>query len=166
MQSFFFSPFSVAIVAILMGCLVAVTKTLAMGRVRELEIRERIAMIERGLVPPPESDPRGFERAMSRMEQRRYDGPVGRSGGRQRRVAVILVGIGLGLMVLITAAGDSPREAIGVGGFISILGLAFFVSSLMEPHTSNWNPAAAPPPPVPPSNPPSANATSSNTDLH
>jgi len=26
-----------------------------------MEIRERIAMIERGMVPPPEADPVGFE---------------------------------------------------------------------------------------------------------
>ena len=44
--------------------------TLSRARVRELEVRERIAMIERGLVPPPEVDPRGFDRAMDSLRSR------------------------------------------------------------------------------------------------
>ena len=31
-------------------------------RFREMEHRERLAMIDRGLIPPPEVDPDGFER--------------------------------------------------------------------------------------------------------
>ena len=38
-------------------------------RMRELRIRERIAMIEKGLVPPPEVDPAGFDRAMGRYDR-------------------------------------------------------------------------------------------------
>lgn len=50
------------IVAIVVGaCATAIVAMLAKARVREAEIRERIAMIERGLVPPPEVDPHGFD---------------------------------------------------------------------------------------------------------
>lgn len=164
MSPFFYSPVTVAIVAILVGCIVAVTRTLAATRVRELEIRERIAMIERGLVPPPESDPKGFERAMNRIEHPQFNAAPAQ-GGRQRRVAVILIGLGLGLMVLIAAAGDDPRNAIGVGGFIAILGLAFFVSSLLEPprreRVSEPSPLLTPGPPA--AQPP---ANASAADLH
>ena len=57
-------PFLIPIVSIIGAFTYAVVQTLARARVRELEVRERIAMIERGLVPPPEVDPRGFDRAV------------------------------------------------------------------------------------------------------
>ena len=50
-------PFMIPIVAILAGCTVAIVGTLARNRVRELEIRERIAMIERGWCPRRRSIP-------------------------------------------------------------------------------------------------------------
>ena len=68
MEEMFINPFLIPIVAIVGSFLYVIIKTLAHSRVRELEIRERIAMIERGLVPPPEVDPKGFDRAMSRLE--------------------------------------------------------------------------------------------------
>ena len=52
--------------------------------------------------------------------------------GRHRRAGVTLMGIGFGLMVLIGFAGESPSSAVGVGGFVVILGLAFFINSLFE----------------------------------
>src|SRR5229473_385149 len=101
---------------------------LSKSRTRELEIRERIAMIERGLVPPPEVDPRGFDRAMNRMDRREY-----RTGStRHRRAGVTLMGVGFGLMVLIAFTAHEPSVAIGVGGFLVVMGIAFFINSLME----------------------------------
>lgn len=104
--------------------------TLSRGRVRELEVRERIAMIERGLVPPPEVDPRGFDRAMEfqdRVNRYRYRAP-----GRHRRAGVTLMGMGFGLMMLIGVAFGSVNAGIGVGGFFVIMGFAFFVNSLFD----------------------------------
>ena len=60
------SPFLVPIIGILAIFAFATIRTLLRARVRELEIRERIVMIEKGLVPPPEVDPRGFDRARGR----------------------------------------------------------------------------------------------------
>ena len=51
-------PYLIPIVAILGGITAGIVSSITRGRVREMEIRERIAMIERGMVPPPESDPR------------------------------------------------------------------------------------------------------------
>ena len=65
---YMFNPFLIPITAIIGSFVFIIIKTLAKARVRELEIRERIAMIERGLVPPPEVDPRGFDRAMNRSD--------------------------------------------------------------------------------------------------
>src|SRR4029453_12185826 len=86
----------------------------------------------------------GFDRRMHSMErlQRRDVAPRHRSAG------VVLIAVGLGMIVLLTYAGDVPRQPIGIGGFIVILGLGFFVNSLFAP------PPALPPrsnqPPAPP----------------
>ena len=133
-------PFMIPIVGTICTFAFVIVLTLSKARVRELEVRERIAMIERGLVPPPEVDPRGFDRAMHRYERSRY-----RSPGRHRRAGVTLMGIGLGLVMLIGVAGGSMNEGIGVGGFFVIMGLAFCVNSLFD-HPSEEYPAAPPRP--------------------
>lgn len=134
-MEYMFSPFVVAVVAIIGSFTYSIVRSLANARVRELEVRERIAMIERGLVPPPEKDPEGFDRAMSRHSRIRDDDEDDwdwhvrrRSPARFRSAGVTLMGIGFGLMLMITVLGG--REAgIGVGGFLVVLGLAFFVNA-------------------------------------
>ena len=135
-MEFFWSPFTVAIVAIVGGIIAGIVSTVSKGRVREMEIRERIAMIERGLVPPPEADPAGFERSLRSVEgvQYRYSNVRHRNGG------VIVMAVGLGLMVLIAFTSGEVNVAIGVGGFLVILGFGLFLVSL-------WS---APPLPMPP----------------
>jgi hypothetical protein len=123
-----FWPFSIPIVAIVGAFVYAIVHTLARARVRELEVRERIAMIERGMVPPPEVDPRGFDRAMGRIERMNYH----RGYGRHRRAGIIIMGVGFGLMVMIGFAGGDGERAIGVGGFLVIMGFAFFLNSLFD----------------------------------
>ncbi len=118
----------IPIVAIVGAFVFIIVKTLAKARVRELEIKERIALIDRGLVPPPEVDPRGFERALHTVER----GP-GRSGGnRNRRLGITMIGVGFGLMVMISFAGNSPENGLGIGGFLVILGIAFFINGLFD----------------------------------
>ena len=107
----------------------AIVQSMHRTRIRELEIRERIAMIEKGLVPPPEVDPRGFERVMDRYE--RVQRVASMSSSRHRRAGITLIGVGAGLMVLIGFSG-SPEEGLAVGGFLAVLGLAFLVNSLFE----------------------------------
>jgi len=63
------------------------------------------------------------------------------------------MGIGFGLMFLISVAADSPSAGVGVGGFLVIFGLALLVlSRFNDPsqHTSNTPYATPPPPPAPP----------------
>jgi hypothetical protein len=137
MDEFHFAwPFLIPIVAIVGAFTYAIVQTLARARVRELEVRERIAMIERGLVPPPEVDPRGFDRAMDRYERYRE-----RSPGRHRRAGVTLMGVGFGLMLLIGVAGENMASGIGVGGFLVIIGLAFFINSRFEQRADPYPPA-------------------------
>jgi hypothetical protein len=124
---FWFIP----LVAILIGPLIAIFSIWSRMRIREAQIRERIAMIEKGLVPPPEVDPAGFDRAMGRYDRNEWP----RRAGRQRCAGVILIGVGVGLAVLIGLADYSAtsfREGLAVGGFVAILGLAFLVSSLVD----------------------------------
>jgi len=124
----------IPIAGIIGGISVAIVSIISRMRLRELRIRERIAMIEKGLVPPPEVDPAGFDRAMG------YGRGGGYARGRHRRVGITLMGVGFGLMVLITLTGDTVREAIGVGGFLVILGLACLINSLFETRPESVTP--------------------------
>ena len=137
----------IPIVAIVGGFAVAIAGIVSRSRVRQLEIRERIAMIERGMVPAPETDPRGFDRAMSRMDHRR--GP-----GRHRRVGIILLAVGFGFVVLIGVAANEPRDAIGIGGMLIMIGLGFLALSYVESGRSQEPPSSTGQ--VPPQNPPPA----------
>jgi len=125
--------FMIPIVAIIGGITSAIVATVMRARVRELEIKERIAMIEKGLVPPPEVDPHGFDRAMNRYDRvAALSSRINRGGARHRRAGITLLGIGFGLMFLIGVAGDEPHAGVGIGGFFAILGLAFFLNSFFE----------------------------------
>jgi hypothetical protein len=125
-------------------------------RTRSLEMahRERMAMIERGLMPSPERDPARFEHPMAP----RYSPGA---PPRYRSLGVALIGLGLGLMLIIGAAGGAPGPAIGVGGAIAILGAAFIVNGYLQrgahaPDPRFLSPPAAPSPsrPLGPSDPP------------
>ena len=85
----------------------------------ELQHRERLAMIERGIVPAPEGLPSGGHR-------------MGGAGvPRAMSLGIVIVAVGLGLMTLIGVAFGEPEAAIGVGGAIAIIGAAFIVKSLV-----------------------------------
>ena len=120
----------IPIIAILGGFTIAITAILSGMRMRELKIRERIAMIEKGLVPPPEVDPAGFDRAMGRYDRSERRGRY--AAGRHRRAGIMLIGVGLGLMVLISRRFSARRGLPAPAGFLAILGLAFLISSLLR----------------------------------
>ena len=123
-----FSPYIIPIVAIIGGISVAIVNSIGRARIRELEIRERIAMIEKGLMPPPEVDPRGFDRAMDRYDRIQWS----TSAARHRRAGIVLLAVGIGLFFMIAIAGGETSAGVGVGGFVGVLGLAFLVNSLFE----------------------------------
>ena len=119
--------FLIPIVAIVSGLLVAFTSIVTRGKVRELEIRERIAMIERGMVPAPEADPNGFERRMHTIDRMQHRS----AGSRFRTGGIMVMSVGFGLMTLLSFV-DVPREGIGIGGFLVIIGFGLFVNSLFS----------------------------------
>ena len=144
METFWMIP----ITAIVGGLAVGVVSIISRTRLRELEIKERIAMIERGMVPAPEKDPTGFDRAISQLD--RFERYRSSASARHRRAGITLMGIGFGLMVLIGMTADG-RDAVGVGGFLVVLGLAFFINALFEARQPPATPSTSTPPP--PSNP-------------
>ena len=83
---------------------------------REMEHRERLAMIQRGLIPSPEADPLAFEAATGGS----YDG---RRSERWRSAGITIVGFGLALMMLLSFTAGEPGVGIGVGGAFAVLGV-------------------------------------------
>jgi hypothetical protein len=92
---------------------------------REMAHRERLAMIERGLLPSPESDPARFEAAAG-LQAPPNAAPV--RGERFRTVGIAMVGMGLGFAVLVGLTGGSVQTGVGIGGAWAILGGASLVN--------------------------------------
>ena len=90
------------------------------AKTRELLHRERLAMIEKGLMPPPEA---WAVRAPAPSE--------GALTPRYRSVGVVITALGLGLMLIIGVAAGQERIGIGIGGAIAVLGVALFVNSYL-----------------------------------
>jgi hypothetical protein len=105
-------------------------------KLREMDHRERLAMIDRGLMPPPEVDPAGFESVMGSSRP-------SAAAARARAVGIITIGIGVALMMLISFAGGAPGPGVGVGGAIAVLGLAFLLTGML----SSESPSSTPQPP-------------------
>jgi hypothetical protein len=76
---------------------------------------------------------------------------------RSRSAGIVFMGMGAALMFLIGFAGGEPGVAIGVGGALIIIGLAFVINGRMngarQPQTVE---RYAPPPPVRPPTPPAS----------
>lgn len=79
----------------------------------ERQHRERMAMIERGQVPPAEPVRRG------------------RASSLAMSLGIIIIGVGLALMTIIGIAAETPTVGIGIGGAIVIIGIAFIVRSVV-----------------------------------
>ena len=124
-------------------------------RIREMEHRERLAMIERGILPAPEVDPFAFERSAGLTAP-----PASRDTVRWRSAGILLLGLGLGLVMLISFAADSPQVGVGIGGAFALLGAAFLVNAMLIARNEALTMRSSfptptrrpPPPPEPPTN--------------
>ncbi len=112
-------------VVVLGGMALVGITLLGRQRMRELAVKERIALIEKGLVPSPEVDPARFE---SLLGLRRATNP---SAARYQSAGVIVMGLGAALGVLLAFTARLPAIGVGVGGGIAILGLAAFVNGTL-----------------------------------
>ncbi len=96
-------------------------------QIREMEHRERLAMIERGLVPAPESDPARFDRKFA---------SGARAGIAERRsargaAASSMISLGFAFMFMLSFAAGAPGVGFGIGGAFALVGAGFFVNSLL-----------------------------------
>lgn len=100
-------------VAMFSGVFLIFTAMKQRSETLERQHRERMAMIERGHVPPAEPVRRG------------------RASSRSMSLGIIVIGLGLALMTIIGIAAETPTVGIGIGGAIVIVGAAFIVRSLV-----------------------------------
>lgn len=116
------------------------------AKMLEMEHRERLAMIEKGLMPSPERDPRQFYDTFHTRQQATLGSRRAMSAG------IVVIGFGLGLALLIGFAGGDGDVAVGIGGAIAVLGAAFVVNALIhrEPAAPPVQPVQRSGPPAPP----------------
>lgn len=131
----------VAVLMLVLGTFIILMAMWRRMKYREMHHRERMAMIERGLAPPAEADPSSPLAQLRLHEQHRTV-----TGRRMLSGGIAIIGFGLGLIVLIGIAGQSPETAMGLGGAITVLGLAFVVIALVQGERPQ-PPHAFPPPP-------------------
>ena len=90
-------------------------------KVLEMAHRERLAMIERGIMPAGDLDT--HQQAVRAQRTARSN--------KRLSAGVFIVGLGLGLATLIAFASREPEVAIGVGGAIAVVGASLIVTALL-----------------------------------
>jgi hypothetical protein len=93
--------------------------------------RERMAMIERGLIPPPEVDPAGHEvgRAFVERALSGEGGATTRLQARYMTAGITVMGFGVAMMFIICLTAGQVRVGLGVGGAFMAIGVAFVANS-------------------------------------
>jgi uncharacterized protein DUF6249 len=95
-------------------------------QIREMEHRERLALIERGLVPSPEVDPGAFERKLGGARVLRSPGAV-----RARSSGVVMITLGLAFMSILSFTAGEPGVGIGIGGAFVLVGAGFLLNAFL-----------------------------------
>ena len=141
--------FSVVLMSVLVAGVIVIMMALRY-RARSMEMlhRERLAMIERGLMPPPEVNP--AHAAWRGEAPRAGDG----ASARSLTAGIVIIALGFAFMTLIGIAANAPDVAVGLGGAVTIIGASLVVISLVRRQLSPGPPAGpthlAPPEPKPP----------------
>lgn len=123
---------------IVAGFLIVVLGLRHRTKMLEMAHRERLALIERGLAPAPETNPARFYGHYARRN-------AGPRAQRSLAVGILIIGFGLGLAVLMAFAAGEPRVGAGIGGAIAVLGGAFVVTSLVARREEQLVPTVEPP---------------------
>lgn len=138
----------VVMTAMASGVLIVVLGLRQRAHQLELGHRERMAMIDKGLVPSPEADP-GHVVWTPPGRPHHPSGPSLHdisSSHRSMTLGIVIVAIGLGFMSIIGVAAQTPDVALGIGGAIMVVGLAFIVISQVRRIAAQQS---FTPPPVP-----------------
>ena len=131
----FVLPVFFTVISTIVGGLLIVLAMKQRSQTMEMKHRERMAMIEKGIVPEPGRDPAAFETWQQQHE---------RPPSRAMSIGIMIVALGLAFMLLVGFAGGEPGAGIGVGGAIAVVGIAFIVNGSLQRRT---------PPPAPPFRP-------------
>ena len=113
-------------------------------RLREVKQRQILAMIEKGIAPPPELNPAAFDGLVAGPRRSREEERF-KSGG------IMLIGLGVALALVIGVAGGQARVGLGIGGAMAAIGAAMVVSALLSRESG---PVTAPPSEPRPAEPP------------
>ena len=100
------------------------------ARMREFAHRERLAMIEKGLMPPAEFFAGGSDVAVPGALDAGGP-PLSRTASRFRSAGVMFVGIGIAVGLIIGLAAFEPTIGLGVGGAIVAIGAAMIVNGVL-----------------------------------
>ena len=131
---------SVFVLVVLSGVFIVVMGLRQRTQQLEMQHRERMAMIERGLTP---------------FDERRLAPGMGAAGAagfrrgptsRATPLGIVVIAVGLGLMSIVSIVGESPEVGVGLGGAIVVVGAAFIAIGLMARAQSSDHTA----PPLPP----------------
>lgn len=109
-------------------------------QIREMEHRERLAMIERGLVPgmvPGMVPGTEFESGALNRQFTPARAPESRGASRARTGGVTLISLGLALMFMMTFAAGQPEVGLGIGGAFALVGAGFYVNSVLISKANN-----------------------------
>jgi hypothetical protein len=107
----------IPIVAMVGGLSVGAYSMYLRMKARKLMHDERLAMIEKGLTPPP----------LNAAELSDFP----RRHRSSRHVGIMLVAVGIGVGVLIALNGET-KNAFGVGGLIILIGLGFLLNAMLD----------------------------------
>src|SRR5687768_5254431 len=103
-----------------------IVDTYQRGRRRHERHLERMAMIERGLTPPPEPPSGVLADVFEGMHDREKVRSPNHVKIVSRNVGIILLCLGLGIGLLLLTTGAGRGRILGVGGLLVFLSAAFF----------------------------------------
>jgi hypothetical protein len=118
-------PVIVVLGLLLLGALAIWRRT----KLHEMANRERMAMIDKGMTPPPEGSE--LEKILGRESAHGPADSARAPEARFRTLGVTIIGLGVALVFLIGLAGDSPRSGVGVGGAVAAVGIALVVNAYL-----------------------------------
>lgn len=151
------SPFVVPVAAFAAWVGVVAVKTISKYKVRELQSRERMAAIEKGLPVPPE-DPNIIEKAFGDREPSRPANP-NRRIAYLRTSGIVCVSAGVGLVLFFMALTHITQERMvlcgAATGLIPLaIGFGLLLDASIQARSLKEAQAAAIAPPAPPVGPP------------